>query len=541
MRIEIGLGNAELPSSFLGFQKSIDSLFVRTSKVVDSFQQVKNFVCTINGGIGSLQDAVDKIDARIQEEENLLLGIQHMQRQCEDFLSIIHQVDNQVAELVNNNKEEFYELNPWSRPGPLSLNDMVSSSLKGISKIFERTLKGIDEYFQHTMDIYRESNFSEMTDEQRKAYYEELIKRLNSSNISEISNDDRIRAQSFLDYLSRTTVREGMSEEDKQNIEMYNHVYEKLHPEDAKSLDTFFGREAYNENGALRDGITEEDIANIKYIAYHSDSPCHDIFFHYIEECHVGSWNYVEDGEPNAFYRSGKTNGNGVYMNLVIGEDGIDCPKGAYNTFFHEIGHHIDDLMSGSANDGKFFTIEEVANGDFYNVIHQDVENDFRKSISDYNDNKWIKLSENSQQKILDVMMGRKNVDELNFFDRQSYQKISDEYRNNKLSGDGNDQISDIYGGITNNQVEGDWGHSQYLYWRLDNDGKNILENREIIGRDTIPTHKQEKEFFAEYFSYQMTKDSDEGNARHYLPESYRQMDEATKKRAEEIRKASHK
>jgi hypothetical protein len=38
-----------------------------------------------------------------------------------------------------------------------------------------------------------------------------------------------------------------------------------------------------------------------------------------------------------------------------------------------------------------------------------------------------------------------------------------------------------------------------------------------------------------------MTKDSDEGNARHYLPESYRQMDEATKKRAEEIRKASHK
>lgn len=363
---------------------------------------------------------------------------------------------------------------------------------------------------------------------------------LENSN-GELSEDDIRRLKDSMNDFSDVTINKDITDEDRQKIRTFNDLYEKLNPEEAEKFKVFF-------DGAPDD--IKDHIDCIKYIAYNSEGDAHDLFFKYIDQCEVKDWNYT----GGVLYYSPKD--KGVYINFNADntlEDGV----GPYNTFFHEIGHNIDDLMAGGDNDqyAYIFSDDILANGDFFDVIKKDVENNFKKAVRDYSkyeatygfyNDEYGRISSKGQQNIVDALMGRKDPTALNPREFYAYNNIYEDYtgyKKNYFSGNdqktseygnrelqlwGDDygngdrcQITDIYvGTVENNAIHGD-GHGIYVdpvdqkfYW-YDQNGN--------------PTHMQNSEFFAEYFAYKMTNDPDMKTAEKYFPESYKVMDKGIK------------
>lgn len=116
MRIELNSGGLGGSAVISGFQTDFSSLISKSRRVVSSFQVVKTFSNHMNGGIGSLQNAVDQIDARMQQEEAKADALKTAQKKSEDFLELVHTIDEKVSILVNRNKHDFYNKNPWAKP-----------------------------------------------------------------------------------------------------------------------------------------------------------------------------------------------------------------------------------------------------------------------------------------------------------------------------------------------------------------------------------------------------------------------------------------
>lgn len=355
----------------------------------------------------------------------------------------------------------------------------------------------------------------------------------------ELSEDDIRRIKKTLDELDDVTINKDITEEDREKIRAFNDLYEKTHPEEAKKLKDFF-------DGAP-DNI-KDHIDCIKYIAYNSEGDAHDLFFKYIDQCKVIDWNY-----SGGICRYNSSN-RGVYINFTP-ENTLEGGVDAYNTFFHEIGHNIDDLMANGYNDQcDMFSQTVLADGKFHDVLYKDVENNFKEAVLDYSkyeatfgfyNDDFGRIDSKGQQKIVDVLMGRKDSSTLNYREFYAYNNIYEDYTGYKkgyISGDftksnyderifqwgdeyGNGdraQITDIYvGTVENNSLVGA-GHGIYVdaveqkyYWH-DANGN--------------PTYKQNSEFFAEYFAYKMTKDPDMETAKKYFPEAYKTMDDGINK-----------
>lgn len=554
MRIEIIGGTSSGVSTISGLYTDFDSLLSETDSVISALSKLKSFSYNMSGGIGILQNAISNVDVRLQAEENKRAALLSAKEKCGSFLQLVSVIDSQVSETVSKNQEEFYHLNEWSKPSALSVT--LDSWYNNAKTWLSGALKGASDAIGHAWNVYNETDYSSLSDEELEKLCDDYIKLLESG---ELSSDDNIRLQSFLNYLASTEISPSISDSDKKKVEFFNSLYEKIHTEDAKKINSFFNDSAYNEDGTLKDGVSEGDINNIKYIAYKSKSPCHEVFFDNIAECHVESWNH--DG---SYYRcvAGKNNdtgadeARGVYLNFETGNDGIDNPRGAYNTFFHEIGHNQDDLLVGgydadvSKNYVGINSTDVVASGKLYDVIYQDVENNFREAISSYSSSEaMISIDSTGQAKILDVLMGRADRNTLNPRLDFAYRKIYEDYTGKwkgiftgkiyegneigSLEGAGRDQVSDITGGITNNVTIGTYGHDSDGYWYS---GKN---SGDIVDGNISASGHQEMEFFAEYFAYEMTNDSHENYARRYFPNSYSAMDDSMKKEAAKIKDRS--
>ena len=59
---------------------------------------------------------MDQIDARMQQEEAKADALKTAQKKSEDFLELVHTIDEKVSILVNRNKHDFYNKNPWAKP-----------------------------------------------------------------------------------------------------------------------------------------------------------------------------------------------------------------------------------------------------------------------------------------------------------------------------------------------------------------------------------------------------------------------------------------
>lgn len=113
MRIEI---NQTTESSLMGYMDHLESFLDRSDQVIGSFKTVQNSTASLNGGVGNLSLAMDDISARINAEEQKKANAEEVLRQSEAFAAAAEQADQQVAVMVDQNRDQFYCVNPHLMP-----------------------------------------------------------------------------------------------------------------------------------------------------------------------------------------------------------------------------------------------------------------------------------------------------------------------------------------------------------------------------------------------------------------------------------------
>ena len=353
---------------------------------------------------------------------------------------------------------------------------------------------------------YNTKNLENMSQEEFDKYIDLML----DFDYNSLSAEDKARVQAVLDFLSGIDVNGNMSDSNKSKIRQYVALYEKLkeYENEKEEINNFF------ENSS-KDGITNNDILYIKYIAYKSKGDVHKVFFSNISKCRVVSWK----NSGTAFYR-GVDNSDGawgVYLD-INGSDGIYDKDGSYTTFFHEIGHCIDDVMfqfndeydlNGKKVSSITLTniIQANSNVNFYSALYSDTEQYFIRMVDLANSSLgWFKLNDESKRQVVEALLdGRKKWTTLNPYEKAVYDgvksglELTNTFRN--LS------VSDLVGGVTNNTVA---GQSLSIPSLIATGSSGHGRNEWLLRDDywyngNMPTERLGKEFFAEYMSYSMT------------------------------------
>lgn len=116
MHIEISAGGIPSLIAVENYQTNMSVMTYDIESVISCFKGVREATYNLNGGVGNLQEAVDDIGVRLQEEERKKTAVENVRHKTNDFLDLAIRVDNQVAVAVGNNSDEFYRVNPWLRP-----------------------------------------------------------------------------------------------------------------------------------------------------------------------------------------------------------------------------------------------------------------------------------------------------------------------------------------------------------------------------------------------------------------------------------------
>lgn len=198
--------------------------------------------------------------------------------------------------------------------------------------------------------------------------------------------------------------------------------------------------------------------------------------------------------------------------------------RGAYFTFFHELGHAIDynygieNGMDGYYSDyykSRKKTLAEHMHGDVESRIRAELKNELNKAGYDNLDAKGKTSIINNVARVA-IHKGPSSDIDLTNVEEDLFEKIqiqlsgelyTDEYHN----------VSDVYGGVTLNEILGKWGHHELDYWI----------NEETRER----TNEPNKEGFASYYGSIMLQDSEFRNKQidsvnEYLPNSKQHMDD---------------
>lgn len=269
-----------------------------------------------------------------------------------------------------------------------------------------------------------------------------------------------------------------------QDKDEFIRIYEIYNVETKKKLDNLLSK------------LTEEQIREVKYILYTADEPYRSIYLNELESYTIGN----VSGSDTGFFRPFD---NTINVDMIAEPTN---PRGPYTTFFHESGHALDYNFY---NDGNFYslTYRNSEGQSLMDVIYEDVRNDVRKTIARYTKDK------NTQEDLLNYIMGAGSIDvnTLSEKEKQLLQYIQAYYKKD-MYGAQNESCSDVYGGVTNNIISGQYGHWSDTYW-YDSKGN--------------PTGSQAKELWAEYYSYCMTGNEEAlENLREHFPNAAKFLDE---------------
>lgn len=312
------------------------------------------------------------------------------------------------------------------------------------------------------------------------------------SNLSDAQYKIKVK-QRYPEYFAEN---EGNEANIKKAIEVIK--YEEENPEYVETTDEFLNP------------LEETDIVEIKFLMYTAEEPHRTLSMQYLDQFEIGSTT-----ESGVFYASD----NALHFNVSEDRENV---RGAYFTFFHELGHAID-YYHGTENGDTFFSDSFESEGmTLTEHMHDDVENRIRQELNGalnepaYND---LSLNEKEQMmnRIVDEMVytGPSNTTLTN--SEEELYSIVQEKLSEELKPDEHNNTSDVYGGVTVNEVVGKWGHHNVDYWIDEDTGERINEPN--------------KEGFASYYSSIMIEDSEIrdqelASVKEYLPESKVHMDE---------------
>ena len=269
--------------------------------------------------------------------------------------------------------------------------------------------------------------------------------------------------------------------------------YETRYPEDAKKFAVLL-KDLDMANDNIR-----ENVRNIMYIAYTSPEPFHSAFFNTLEEAKMGHT------EPYWKLFGGDQMEFGFYMPSFIstGTINIDLTSTdrywACRVFFHEYGHYVDAYFD-SASKSLAETI--------YNDVYDNLRDEIKKIRADENDiNTILESLKKGGKELADPTLNsiREDIIKL-YYDCNT--------RTGLLVGRENIVASDVYGGVTNNNI-----HGSYYHFPPTNNVFTDFSNSQYWYVLGISTGNQQKEYFAESFSNGMTQNNDAlNNANLYFP-----------------------
>lgn len=244
MRIEM-INNSNAANSLSVLNENLSAMISQSETTLSSLQTIKQFSYSMNGGVGSLQNAVDFVSNRMEQEETTKNNLIAVRTKLEEFLTTVQTIDAEVSEKVTQNEEEFYRVTGWKKPAVSLPSKKISGGIFGLAK---------SQFTYQTPDI------SKMSDEELQKYYQEVLERIQSGNFSE---EDKAKARALLRYFSDQHISETMTADDKKKIKMFNELYEALHPDERDRIENI--RKGYQND---REAAVYEES---KYTIYVED------------------------------------------------------------------------------------------------------------------------------------------------------------------------------------------------------------------------------------------------------------------------------
>ena len=133
MRIEM-INNSNAANSLSVLNENLSSMISQSEATLSSLQTIKQFSYSMNGGVGSLQNAVDSVSSRMEQEETTKNNLIAVRTKLEEFLTTVQTIDAEVSEKVTQNEEEFYRVTGWKKPaGVIDLDKWFENARKWLN------------------------------------------------------------------------------------------------------------------------------------------------------------------------------------------------------------------------------------------------------------------------------------------------------------------------------------------------------------------------------------------------------------------------
>lgn len=116
MRIEITTGGITSVLPVFGFESLIDSGIDDVEKVMSGFKTVQNAISNVRGQDPKLVRAAEHIANRIERDTEKKERLNEFKNDYTALVENTVKTDQEVALIVEQNKEKFYQINPWLRP-----------------------------------------------------------------------------------------------------------------------------------------------------------------------------------------------------------------------------------------------------------------------------------------------------------------------------------------------------------------------------------------------------------------------------------------
>lgn len=308
----------------------------------------------------------------------------------------------------------------------------------------------------------------------------------------------------------------GVIEAYKAARAVYIEYYEGLYPENAMNMDSLMMGLTNEASGKY-----QEDVENLKFMAYNAEEPYKTLFFEYLREMEIvdNNYTYVDPDDGNTYSSQfWSPGGNDLTLNFDPAyNNGISDPRGAYTTFFHEVGHGVDDLSLPEASqflwmkqkDEKMVLEYRNENNQSLNdLMIEDVRERLTMEIKAVAELNSLVLSENQVDVLLDNMMVYNSPSEitdktgakdkiLSFINDEVIDKMNNDLAGARIGG-----ISDAYGGITNKTIEGTYAHGDD-YWFNTDGSVRTYASTELYAHNfayNMTGSTEQQEYMAKYF-----------------------------------------
>ncbi|MCR6111558.1 hypothetical protein HXA35_14510 [Bacillus sp. A301a_S52] len=292
--------------------------------------------------------------------------------------------------------------------------------------------------------------------------------------------------------------------------EQYRDHLEK-YPEDLEKIITIIKYEERHteyleQTNEFLSPLEVKDGIEIKYLMYTSEEPYRTLTMKYLDEVKIASL----EGEKSFF----SATDNSITYSV---ESDRTNTRGAYFTFFHELGHAIDYNYAKEIGMDGFFSNNYSSNGNtLAEYMHSDVKNKIELALKDeLNKKAYDDIDMEAKTKMINnvaeffIYTGPKD-NNLTSAERDLYKLIKVKLSKD-LRPDEHHNASDVYGGVTLNQIKGKWAHHNDNYWIDEETGER--------------TNEPDKEGFASYYGSIMIQDSKHiESVTDYLPNSKKHM-----------------